>query len=80
MNGERGLGAAQFGVGSGGSSGGGANSNGSDSKSPNNYQKQYNYHCCSAYQNIGRVQVTAKILFGSVAAIQSVNAEKCRKK
>jgi len=24
--------------------------------------------------------VTAKILFGSVAAIQSVNAEKCRKK
>ncbi len=25
-------------------------------------------------------QVTAKILFGSVAAIQSVNAEKCRKK
>jgi hypothetical protein len=26
------------------------------------------------------LQVTAKILFGSVAAIQSVNAEKCRKK
>lgn len=25
-------------------------------------------------------QVTAKILFGSVAAIQTVNAEKCRKK
>lgn len=83
MNGERGHGSAQFGIGSGGNSQASNSSNGA-AGSTNNYPKQYNYNCCGASGaypgNIGRVQVTAKILFGSVAAIQTVNAEKCRKK
>nr|CAH0107702.1 unnamed protein product [Daphnia galeata] len=86
MSGERGLGASQFGSGSSGT----ANNNNNNGSANNNYQQQskqqqftsYNHSCCSSsgYPDVGRVQVTAKILFGSVAAIQSVNAEKCRKK
>jgi len=88
MSGERGLGAAQFGVGTGSGSGSANNNNNGGTNNNNNgYQSSkfadYNHTCCSAssaYPDVGRVQVTAKILFGSVAAIQSVNAEKCRKK
>jgi len=70
MSGQRGLGATQF-------------SNGSSSNTTNNTNATngYSHNCCSsAYPDVGRVQVTAKILFGSAAAIQTVNAEKCRKK
>jgi hypothetical protein len=60
MNGERGLGAAQFGIGGSGNSANNTSASGSSTSNNNNYQKPFNYHCCassSGYQNIGRVQV-----------------------
>ena len=60
MNGERGLGAAQFGIGGSGNSANNTSASGSSTTNNNNYQKPFNYHCCassSGYQNIGRVQV-----------------------
>ena len=64
MSGERGLGAAQFGIGSGSgtgsSSSAASNNNGSAN---NNYQQKqqftnYNHSCCSSgYPDVGRVQV-----------------------
>jgi len=70
MSGQRGLGATQFG-----------STSGNTSNTTNN-TNSFNHSCCaaSAYPDVGRVQVTAKILFGSASAIQTVNAEKCRKK
>lgn len=67
MSGERGLGAAQFGIGSGSgtgsSSSAAANNNNNNGSANNNYQQKqqftnYNHSCCSSgYPDVGRVQV-----------------------
>lgn len=66
MSGERGLGAAQFGIGSGsaGSNSNAANNNNNNGSANNNYQQKqqftsYNHSCCSSsgYPDVGRVQV-----------------------